>query len=160
MKKIILALFILSFGTAKSQINNLSDLLEVSDLSVYGLTENLQNIWEISRPTETFSKNGKSIIGRYTYTYSESGKKQVLQRIITTAVDYDYKSERTDFICNDKEILNRIIKNLPSRGFEIKNKEPHKTIYHDGNNMIGITDENYLEEPVAKGYYKISVFLH
>ena len=161
MNKIILTIaLILYFGNANSQINNLSDLLQVSGLSVYGLTENLQGQWEIKRPTEDYSKDGKTIIGKYTYLYSENARSQKIQRVITMATDSDFKSERNNFVCNDKELLKRIIKNLPSWGFEVKRSKPHMTIYHDGNSTIGITDDSNLQEPVAKGYYKISVFIH
>jgi hypothetical protein len=161
MNKIILTIaLILYFGNANSQINNLSDLLQVSGLSVYGLTENLQGQWEIKKPTEDYSKDGKTIIDKYTYLYTENGRNQKIQRVITMARESNFKSERTNFVCNDKELLKRIIKNLPSWGFEVKRSKPNMTIYNDGNSTIGITDDSNLQEPVAKGYYKVSLFIH
>lgn len=141
-------------------INNLSDLLKVSKLSAYGLTDNLQGIWEIKRPTEKYSKDGKTITGRYTYVYSADGTDQTIQRIITMMAESAYKSERTDFVCNDKELLIRIIENLPYQGFKKLISKPHMTMYDDGKNRIGITDDGYLDDPLSKGFYRISVFLH
>ena len=161
MKKIFITLVLFfCFNNANSQINNLSDLLEVSGLSVYGLTENLQSVWQIKRPTENRSEDGETIIGKYSYVYSTSNGSQTIQRIITMVIQSGFKLERTDFICNDKELLKRIIKNLPYSGFELKVNKPHMKIYNDGRNRIGITDDSNLQEPVAKGYYKVSVFLH
>lgn len=42
----------------------------------------------------------------------------------------------TNFQSNDLELLNRIIKNLPYQGFELKNKQKSNSMYEDGNRII------------------------
>jgi hypothetical protein len=159
MKKTFLLAFVLfSFASAKCQVNNLADLLQISELSVEGLTENLQGIWELKQPSEKMSDNKKLIIG--TYQYVLSSRNQTIERVITNSVNMDYTSERTNFICNDSEVLKRILKTLPYKGYELKQNKPHKKVYHDGNNMVAIIDASTDDVTIPKGYYMICVFLH
>ncbi|MFE3849211.1 hypothetical protein ACFX5D_14675 [Flavobacterium sp. LB3P45] len=160
MKKILLTIAItLYFGNANSQINNLSDLLQVSELSVFGLTENLQHTWEISKPFEGYSKDKKKIINRYTYSYFKDKRNQILHRNITVGLETDYRSEITEFVCNDLELQKLILKNLPYQGFELKEKKGDKSVYEDGNRKVTI-DSNQLTTGLAKGYYLVSVELN
>lgn len=143
-----------------SQVSNFADLLKLSKLTVYGLTNTLQNSWEIERPTENYSKNGKTIIGVYAYSYNDDFYDQTLKRIITTATEFDYKSERTDFICNDKELLKNIKKNLPYNGFELKQNKPNYKFYNDGRSSVAITESSTNEQKLLPGFYLVSIILH
>lgn len=160
MKKILLTIAItLYFGNANSQNNNLSDLLQVSELSVFGLTENLQHTWEISKPFEGYSKDKKKIINRYTYSYFRNNRNQILHRNITVGIETEYRSELTEFVCNDLELQKLILKNLHYQGFELKEKQGEKSIYEDGNRRVTI-DSNQLTTGLTKGYYLVSIVLN
>jgi len=138
MKKIITTLvLIFCFSNANSQIKNLSDLLEVSGLSVYGLTENLQYTWKMITPTEKVSADKSKIVGTYSFT-NESNTKQILQRIITIEVQSGIQKEITNLICNDLELLKRITKNLTYKGFQLKGRQENKIMYEDGNSILVI----------------------
>lgn len=160
MKKIILTIaLIFYFGNVNSQINNLSDLLLISELSVYGLTENLQHTWEINKPYERYSADKKKIINRYTYSYFKGGRNQILYRNITVEIETDYKSMITEFVCNDLELQKIIIKNLTYQGFELKEEKEDKSVYEDKNRKV-IIDSNQLTTGLAKGYYLVSIELN
>ena len=155
MKKIILPVLVGLFCVTSgfSQVNNLTDLLTLSELSVYGLTEELQYAWKISKPVEVI-ENGEAI-SRITFIRSED--KQTVQRITYLDLKTSARYETTSFICNDEILLHRILKNLEYKGFEILNKENNVTLYDDGNIhltvQVGSTDDVVL----AKGYYLIVV---
>ena len=156
MKKIIATiLLIFYFGSASSQINNLSDFLEVSNLSLYELTENLQYTWTIIKPTEKASADKSKIVGTYSFT-NESNTKQILQRIITMEVQSGRKIEVTNLIFNDSELSKSIIKNLTYKGFSLKGKQGNETMYEDGNSILVIYN-NYSEKTLGKGYYKLTI---
>lgn len=160
MKKIILTIaLILYFGNANSQINNLSDLLQVSSLSVYGLTENLQYTWEILKPTEKYSEDGKKITGTYPFTYKKNnGQNQIIFRYVTMFTHSNSENiELTKFVCNDLELLKRILKNLPYKGFELKGKQDGASLYEDGNHMITIQLVSNKNQKLPKGCYSIAV---
>lgn len=155
MKKAILTItLILCFVNANSQINNLRDFLEVSELSVYGLTANLQYNWKVEMPTENYSSDNTKVIGKYSFTNENSNQK--LQRIVITDVSTGNTIENTNLICNDLALLNRITKNLAYNGFNLKSKQENKTTYDDGN-YIFIIQHNYSQKQFGKGYYKLSI---
>lgn len=160
MKKLMLATVMFFCVNTYSQISNLPDLLKLSKLTVYGLTNTLQGSWKIERPTENYSKNGKTIIGVYAYSYNDDFHDQTLQRVITMATEFDYKSERTNFICNDKELLKSIKKNLPYKGFELKQNKPFYKFYNDGRSSVAIVESSTEEQKLLPGFYMVSVFLH
>lgn len=157
-RTIFLITVLLSFVDGKSQVNNWADLLQISELSVEGLTENLQGIWELKQPTEKISEDRKRVVG--TYTYVLANRKQTIKRVITNSLTMNYRTEATYFICNDAELLKRITKTLPYQGYELRQNKPHKKVYHDGNNMVGIEDASTDSVTLQKGYYLISVFIH
>jgi hypothetical protein len=159
MKKLFLILTLFYFSTSNGQINNLKDLLHVAELPMDSLIQELQyNGWSVEQPSETYSKDNSTVTGKYPFIYSTNNKKQTLQRVIVMHTSSGYKRARTILICNDKTLLNSIIKNLSYQGFELKQSKPHYTVYHDGNRTFGITDDAYTDDPAPKGCYKLTVF--
>ena len=158
MNKLFFLLTFLYFSNSFAQVNNLKDLLSLSDLSVYELTSQLQQTWTVGRPTEELTEDKKNAIGRYTFSYFKNDKNQVLQRQINTNLQLNYSRERTNFICNDANLLKLITKNLPYEGFELKQNKPHYIVYHDGNRMLAIIDDGNPEYTLSKGYYMVVVF--
>lgn len=158
MKKILFFVALLSFTASNSQINNLKELLNVSQLSLESLTEELQsNGWSIERPTEKYSDDGKKIIGTYSFTFNP--KKQLLRRIITMNT-YDGSSiHTTNLIIKEKELFSIIIKNLPQNGYSLVKKNGNESLYNNGRNLIMLT-ENYSQKTLGIGVYKISIILN
>ena len=161
MKKIYLITTLLLSLNSYCQVNNLKDLLYLSQLTNYGLIETLQGRWELVRPTEKTVNEGeqKIIIGVYPYVYKGDEINQTIKRQINLLVGTSIRIEKTEFICNDKELYNRILKNLPNEGFYLKQKKPHSLFYHDGNFGIGVTDDAYKDAPLKQGYYMITIFM-
>lgn len=158
MRKILfLVIASISFNYSTAQVNNLQDLLELSELSVYGLTEYLQSSWTISRPNQMFIDNKTKVIERYTYVYNHDGRDQILARSITVGQNDDFRLEATDFVSNEKELLLRIKKNLPYQGYELTNKG-RVQIYNNGNQTISIQEGATEERLLAKGYYSILIY--
>lgn len=158
MKKIILSIaLILYFGNANSQINNLSDFLAVSELSVEGLTENLQYTWKIEPPKEQISENGKAACDTYYYTYQKNNKIQMLKRIISVGLYTDFRIESTELWCSDLELLKRILKNLAYNGFELKEKQGVRSLYEDGNRSLMVQTASTTKKKLPNGCYSISI---
>ncbi|KQB41997.1 hypothetical protein RCH33_1338 [Flavobacterium daejeonense] len=155
MKKTFLLLIVLYCQNMTAQIKNLSDYLEVSNLSVYGLTDYLQYSWKIAPPKEKVSSDRSKVIGTYTFT-NETNTKQVLQRVITMEISSGIKTETTNLICKDFELLKKITKNLIYNGFELKGKQSNQTMYDDGNRILVIYND-FSEKTLGKGYYKLSL---
>lgn len=121
MKKLfIIIVFILLTLNANSQINNLKDFLEVSELNVYGLTAYLQYNWKVEMPTEGYSSDNNKIIGKYSFINENSN--QTLQRIVIMDNSSGNTTEKKYLICNDLKLLSRITKNLIYKGFELQSK--------------------------------------
>lgn len=159
MKKSFLILTLFYFSISNAQINNLKDLLHVAELPIAPLIEKLQyDGWSVEPPSESYSKDRSIVTGKYPFVYSINNKKQTLQRVIVMHTSSGYKRARTILICNDKALLNSIIKNLPYEGFELKQNKPHYIVYHDGNRTFGIIDDAYTDDPAPKGCYKLIVF--
>lgn len=158
MKKLLLILTLFYFSISNAQINNLKDLLAVSELSVYELTDYLQYSWTVSRPTEEFTEDKQNVIERYTFSYYKDNKNQVLQRQINLNLKLDFSRERTNFICNDINLLQQIKTNLPYEGFQLKQNKPHYIVYHDGNRMVAIIGDGNPDYTLSKGYYMVVVF--
>ena len=154
MKKFLFTLALSSIlYTAKAQINNLNDLIEVSELSAYGLTSKLQYDWKISQPTEQI--NGKVVIGRYTYSYPQ--KKQILQRVIKQDYNTNIKIESTSLVCNDSSLLENILQNLTYKGFDKKTEQENLTLFDDGNILISVQIGSTDEIVLSKGFYRIVI---
>lgn len=80
MKKIIFTLVFLICGmtNCNSQINNLKDLLEISELNVEEMVSELQGIWKLNNPEQDTSEKG-FITERYIFSYNRNNKNQVLK---------------------------------------------------------------------------------
>ena len=142
-----------------SQINNLTDLLEISKLSLLGLTKKLQYTWEIKQP---ISDNSEKEYLKETYTFAytkknENEHSQLLRRNIQAYYSSGKRIELTNFITNDMVLLSRIIKNLPYQGFELKGKLKNQTMYEDGNRLITIQIGSSEGMNLPNGCYSITV---
>jgi len=154
MRRIILIIVFSSvLSTVKAQINNLNDLLEVSELSVYGLTSKLQYSWKLSQPTQQIK--GKTITSRHTYSFPSNN--QILQRIIKLNHNTNTKIESTSFVCNDNALLKRVLRSLPYKGFEKKTEEDNVTLYDDGNIILSLQIGASDDISLSDGYYRIVI---
>lgn len=156
MKKFFLtAIAVFSVCLANAQINNLKDLIIVSNLSPYGLVERLQGKWEIHQPGQELSEGNRVATEIYTFSYNKGNKKQILQRTVKGNLISGIKREATGFISNDLELYKLITSNLKYQGFVLKekNQKSDVSMYSDGNVFI-IVNPKF---SIKKGLYKITV---
>ena len=159
IKKFFILVFVLtSVHTLHSQVRNLGSLLDLASLDQKGLAIRLNENWIADAPTKEISKQGRLITT--TYIYRQKSGSQIIQRIVVTNPSLNYKSVRTNLILNNSQLLAVIESGLPELEFEVRQNQPHKIVYHDGTNMVAITDEDYQDAPLSKGFFMISVFLH
>jgi len=153
-KHLILILLSTVFFVQKSnsQVNNLTEFLDLSELPEFVLTKYLEVNWELHQPTETI-ENGRAI-STHTFTYNDNQKKQVLKRIINMDLGTAYKIRSTTFISDDLSFLDRIEKSLSTKEFFEVGNEDGKKLYEDGNRMLFIERDFHKK---AKGLYKITV---
>ena len=160
MKKIIFTLVFLICGmtNCNSQINNLKDLLEISELNVEELVSELQGIWKLNNPEQDTSEKG-FITERYIFSYNRDNKKQVLKKCGRMDLLSSQTMWLTNFISNDKELLNRITKNLVYQGFELKGRLKSNSMYEDGNRIVTIQTESDDDYKLPKDCYSIIVIV-
>lgn len=160
MKKIIFTLVFLicSMTNCNSQINNLKDLLEISELNVEELVSELQGIWKLNNPEQDTSEKG-FITERYIFSYNRDNKKQVLKKCGRMDLLSSQTMWLTNFISNDKELLNRITKNLVYQGFELKGRLKSNSMYEDGNRIVTIQTESDDNYKLPNGCYSIIVIV-
>lgn len=156
-KRLLVAtLTLLSITNLSAQVNNLKDLLQLSELSVYGLNDYLQYTWTVSRPGQFYIDNKTKVTERYSFVYNKDGRDQVLTRAITVGVNDDFRYEVMDFMSNEVELLRRIKQNLPYQGYALIEKGDF-LIYNDGNTTISILEKATEEIALNKGYYLIMI---
>lgn len=160
MKKIIFTLVFLICGmtNCNSQINNLKDLLEISELNVEEMVSELQGIWKLNNPEQDTSEKG-FITERYIFSYNRDNKNQVLKKCGRMDLLSSQTMWLTNFISNDKELLNRITKNLVYQGFELKVKSKSNSMYEDGNRIVTIQTESDDDYKLPKDCYSIIVIV-
>ncbi|MCL9768886.1 energy transducer TonB [Flavobacterium sp. HXWNR69] len=160
MKKIIFTLVFLICGmtNCNSQINNLKDLLEISELNVEEMVSELQGIWKLNNPEQDTSEKG-FITERYIFSYNRDNKKQVLKKCGRMDLLSSQTMWLTNFISNDKELLNRITKNLVYQGFELKGRLKSNSMYEDGNRIVTIQTESDDDYKLPKDCYSIIVIV-
>ena len=161
MKRIIfitiLALFISVKGT--SQINNLKDLLEISELNVEETVEELQNTWKLNPPIQDTSEKG-FVTERHTFSFNLDNKKQVLKKCGRMDLETSQTMWLTNFVSNDKDLLSRITKNLTYQGFELKEKLKSNSMYEDGNRIVTIQTESDNDYKLPIDCYSINVIVN
>ncbi|EKT2070060.1 hypothetical protein O8E88_001875 [Flavobacterium psychrophilum] len=161
MKRIIfttiLALFITVKGT--SQINNLKDLLEISELNVEETIEELQNTWKLNPPIQDTSEKG-FITERHIFSYNQDNKKQILKKCGKMDLQTSQTIWLTNFVSNDKNLLSRITKNLTFQGFELKGKLKSNSMYEDGNRIVTLQTESDNDYKLPIGCYSINVIVN
>ncbi len=129
-------------------------MLFVSRCDIHTLIAELQYVWDLDMPKQESGENN-TIIETFPFTYRENNKYQRIER-----VDKEYLGERnksfilTNFYFDDQNLFQRIINNLPYKGFEQKKNQNGKNIYKDGNNLISIT-----KTPDASGVYTVTVVI-
>ena len=124
-----------------SQINNFSDLIEVSNLSLQEMISEMQYTWQVLNPEQDTSEK-EFVTERYKFAYNKNNTKQIVQRSCRMELATSLTACITNFIFIDTVLLNRIIKNLEYNGYELKGKQGSQSMYEDGNNMIMI-DTNF-----------------
>ncbi|WP_163409015.1 hypothetical protein [Flavobacterium ajazii] len=160
MKRLLLAMMIIVFPVKGSaQINNLKDLLEISELNVKEMVSELQYIWKLHPPIQDTSEKG-FVTERYTFTYNKDNKKQVLKKCGKMDLNSRVTMWLTNFISNDKDLLNRITKNLIYQGFELKGKQKVNSMYEDGNRIVTIQTQSDDEYKLPKDCYSIIVIVN
>lgn len=160
MKKIIFTLVFLICGmtNCNSQINNLKDLLEISELNVEEMVSELQGIWKLNNPEQDTSEKG-FITERYIFSYNRDNKNQVLKKCGRMDLLSSQTMWLTNFISNDKELLNRITKNLVYQGFELKGRLKSNSMYEDENRIVTIQTESDDDYKLPKDCYSIIVIV-
>ncbi len=155
MKKILIVFTLLCTTIINAQVSSISELIELSDASVYELTNYLQYNWSISRPTEVIEEG--IAIGRYTYSidYNED-KKQILQREIRKSLSSGMSLESTRFTSNDEKLYKSLLIQINNLGFLLDFERHGKYYYSRGWRKIIVYPEGH-EEVTANGYYLISI---
>lgn len=165
MKKIIFALVFLICGitNCNSQINNLKDLLEISELTVEEMVENLQYTWNTKPPYQEFFDNNKLVKEYIIFDYKgerEKGdRKQTLKRVTIGNISNGEKIHTTEFISNEKYVFNRIKNNLKNWGSELQAQGKIISLYSDGNLLLKIQTESYKDTKLPNGYYSIQILI-
>ena len=158
LKITVVLAFLCVSGKIHSQITDLSELFTVSSYTVQELIIKLQGTWTIKDPIETVTR--EVMRDKYEFTYTDGKSQQILQRRINTHVSSGFKQEFTTFISNDKDLLSKLIKSLPGRGYALAKKSPELTKYRKGSNSVSIVNDAFKEGEGKKGDYMIFVFLH
>ena len=138
-----------------AQISSISELLEISNATVYELTDYLQYEWNISRPTEVI-EDGVAV-GRYTYNKNFGGKTQILQREIRKDLGSGFTLESTRLTSNDKKLYEAYMIQLKSMGFSLKFEREGKRFYSRGRDKVIIYPKGTEEVVLSEGYYLISI---
>lgn len=142
-----------------SQINNLKDLLEISELNVEEMVSELQYTWKLNPPIQDTSEKG-FVTERYTFSYNQDNKKQILKKCGKMDLETSQTIWLTNFISNDKNLLSRITKNLTYQGFELKGKLKSNSMYEDGNRIVTIQTESDNDYKLPIGCYSINVIVN
>lgn len=142
MKKVpyTILLFLISLQ-GFTQINNLTDLLDVSKLTLQEMVSELQYTWETQQPEQITTEKG-FVTERYKFIYKQENAKQILQRSCRIELQTTLTFCITNFIFSDKALLDRIVKNLKYNGYELKGTQGKQSMYEDGNNVITV-DTNF-----------------
>lgn len=161
MKQIILTaiIFFFCFTKGTAQVNNLSDLLNISELSVEGMIKYYQYVWEIKTPIQDTSHKGY-ITEKYPFIYNREGKKQILKKCGRKELSTGRTLWLTNFISSDIELLKRITKNLVFEGFELKRTLKSNSLYEDGNRTVTIQTQSDEDMKLPKGCYSINVIVN
>ncbi|KAF2336151.1 hypothetical protein [Flavobacterium daemonense] len=161
MKHLIFTILIIVFPTIRgnSQVNNLKDLLEISELNAKEMVNELQYTWKLQPPIQDTSEKG-FVTERYTFTFDRDNKKQVLKKCGKMDLDTGQKFWLTNFISDDKDLLNRITKNLIYQGFALKGKPTTNSMYEDGNRIVTIQTKSDNDYPLPKNCYSINVIIN
>lgn len=161
MKRLLITIVIIIFSTVKgnSQINNLKDLLEISELNVKQMVSELQYSWELQPPVQDASEKG-FVTERYTFTYNRDNKKQILKKCGKMDLNTGQKFWLTNFISDDKDLLKRITQNLTYQGFTLKGKPTTNSMYEDGNRIVTIQMKSDNDYPLPKNCYSIIVIIN
>ena len=161
MKRLLITIVIIIFSTIKgnSQINNLKDLLEISELNVNQMVSELQYTWKLQPPIQDTSEKG-FVTERYTFTYNRDNKKQVLKKCGKMDLNTQQKFWLTNFISDDKDLLNRITQNLTYQGFVLKGKPTTNSMYEDGNRIVTIQTKSDNDYPLPKNCYSIIIIIN
>ena len=142
-----------------SQINNLKELLEISELNVEETVEELQNTWKLNPPIQDTSEKG-FVTERHTFSFNLDNKKQVLKKCGRMDLETSQTMWLTNFVSNDKDLLGRITKNLTFQGFELKGKLKSNSMYEDGNRIVTIQTESDNDYKLPIGCYSINVIVN
>jgi hypothetical protein len=153
----ILLLFSIVKGT--SQINNLKDLLEISELNVEEMVSELQYTWKLNPPLQDTSEKG-FITEKHIFSYNRDNKKQILKKCGRMDLETHQTMWLTNFVSNDKDLLSRITKNLTYQGFELKGKLKSNSMYEDGNRIVTIQTESDKDYKLPIGCYSINVIVN
>ena len=142
MKKVpyTILLFLISLQ-GFTQINNLTDLLDVSKLTLQEMVSELQYTWETQQPEQIITEKG-FVTERYKFIYKQENAKQILQRSCRMELQTTLTFCITNFIFSDKTLLDRIVTNLKYNGYELKGTQGKQSMYEDGNNIITV-DTNF-----------------
>lgn len=161
MKRLLITIVFIIFSTVKgnSQINNLKDLLEISELNVKQMVSELQYSWELQPPVQDASEKG-FVTERYTFTYNRDNKKQILKKCGKMDLNSQQKFWLTNFISDDKDLLNKITQNLTYQGFVLKGKPTTNSMYEDGNRIVTIQTKSDNDYPLPKNCYSIIVIIN
>lgn len=161
MKRIMFTTILLLFSIVKgtSQINNLKDLLEISELNVEEMVSELQFTWKLNSPLQDTSEKGY-ITERYIFSYDRDNIKQVLKKCGRMDLQTSQTMWLTNFVSNDKDLLNRITKNLTYQGFELKGKLKSNSMYEDGNRIVMIQTKSDDDYKLPFGCYSIYVIVN
>src|SRR5690606_24632983 len=118
MKKLLLICIIVSSSTLSAQITNLKEFLDVSQATLFTLTDYLEYDWKISIPVETV--NDGVVLGKYTYSIKyDEGYDQIIQREIRKHLESGIIMETTRLTSNDKELFDLIIEELEHNRYQL-----------------------------------------
>jgi len=130
---------------------NLDEFISLSNLSEIDLLNTLQYDWNVKRPYEEINSEKKLIVAYHPFYISRNGKSQILMREIRMNT-LNYTKHRTTVLeLDDLNLLNKMLKNLIYKGYELILDHNNNRIYtNERYNILVNLDKS------KKGYYKIA----
>lgn len=143
-----------------AQINNLNTFLSVSFYSAEQLVRNLQYKWNMDKPFELYSKDGKSVRSYMVFIY-KGGRKQTLNRITTMDLSTSLRQYSTELVTNEKTLLSSLRADL-KKDFILVAKTAVNEAYTDpdGFCMIKLQTVSHPKRKLKSGFYSIQIIIY
>lgn len=138
---------------SQAWVENLSDFKKFSEMSLEDLESNLSTSGWYSTGYPVQERDGATTIKKYYFNSSFEYKVQTIQRTEFSNRSAGTKTGMTSLLMNYVTLLEKIEKDLPDQGFELKEETYNELIYEKGDYLIVIT-----KEVTQDGYFRIDIY--